>query len=132
MVFRYHVPRSFLNDGDNELVLFEEFGGNPSQVTFQTVTVGTTCGNAYENTVLEISCQGRPISDIKFASFGNPEGTCGSFQKGTCDANNDPLLVVREACVGKASCSFAASGTLLGPTNCDASVTKRLVVEAVC
>ncbi|CDP03052.1 unnamed protein product [Coffea canephora] len=128
----YHVPRSFLNDGDNDLVLFEEFGGNPSQVTFQTVTVGTTCGNAYENTVLEISCQGRPISDIKFASFGNPEGTCGSFQKGTCDANNDPLLVVREACVGKESCSFAASETLLGPTNCDASVTKRLVVEAVC
>ncbi|KAH9752853.1 Beta-galactosidase 7 [Citrus sinensis] len=33
----YHVPRSFLNDGTNTLILFEEMGGNPSHVSFQTV-----------------------------------------------------------------------------------------------
>ncbi|KAI3775622.1 hypothetical protein L1987_50203 [Smallanthus sonchifolius] len=49
----YHVPRSFLIDGENELVLFEEFGGNPSLVNFQTVAVGRTCGNAYENKTMK-------------------------------------------------------------------------------
>lgn len=132
MCFRYHVPRSFLKDGDNELVLFEEFGGNPSLVNFQTVTVGTACGNVFENNVVELSCQGRPISGIKFASFGDSQGTCGSFRKGTCDANNDILPVVQKACVGKESCSLSASESVFGATNCDAGVTKRLVVEALC
>ncbi|KAL5708145.1 hypothetical protein ACHQM5_018972 [Ranunculus cassubicifolius] len=37
----YHVPRSFLDDdGENTLVLFEELGGDPTAVNFQTVTVG--------------------------------------------------------------------------------------------
>ncbi|CAI9097865.1 OLC1v1034378C1 [Oldenlandia corymbosa var. corymbosa] len=36
----YHVPRSFLNKDTkkNDLVLFEEFGGDPSQVNVRTVT----------------------------------------------------------------------------------------------
>lgn len=29
---------------------------------------------------------GQSISSIKFASFGTPLGTCGSFQQGTCHA----------------------------------------------
>ncbi|XP_031480414.1 beta-galactosidase 7-like [Nymphaea colorata] len=33
----YHVPRSWLNEGLNTLVLFEELGGNPSQIKFRTV-----------------------------------------------------------------------------------------------
>ncbi|KAG8647136.1 beta-galactosidase 7-like isoform X2 [Manihot esculenta] len=42
----YHVPRDWLKGEDNQLVLFEELGGNPSLVSFQTVTVGTVCANA--------------------------------------------------------------------------------------
>lgn len=76
------------DDDDNTLVLFEEFGGNPSLVNFQTITVGTVCANTHEKHTLELACQGRPISAIKFASFGNPKGTCGSFEKGTCDGEN--------------------------------------------
>ncbi|CAN6456637.1 unnamed protein product [Victoria cruziana] len=33
----YHVPRSWLNEGINTLVLFEELGGDPSQIKFRTV-----------------------------------------------------------------------------------------------
>ncbi|KAI3887657.1 hypothetical protein MKX03_014213, partial [Papaver bracteatum] len=78
----YHVPRSFLNSGKNTLVLFDELGGNPSQVSFQTVTVGKACGNAYEGTTVELSCQGgHSISAIAFASFDDPKGTCSTFQK---------------------------------------------------
>ncbi|KAL6965807.1 Beta-galactosidase 7, partial [Sarracenia purpurea var. burkii] len=112
----------------NTLVLFEEFGGNPSLVNFQTVVVGTACGNAYENKMMELSCHGRPISAIRFASFGDPQGTCGSFYKGTCEAN-DPTSLLESECVGKESCSIEASEDVLGQTTCS-GISKRLVVEA--
>ncbi|KAF6174298.1 hypothetical protein GIB67_040791 [Kingdonia uniflora] len=90
----YHVPRSFLRDDINTLVLFEELGGNPTQVNFQTVTIGTICGHAYEGNILELSCQGsQTISAIQFSSFGDAQGTCGSFQKGTCEADNSLSVV---------------------------------------
>lgn len=82
------------DDDENTLVLFEEFGGNPSLVNFQTIAVGSVCANAYENNTLELACDGRSISAIKFASFGNPQGTCGPFKNGTsltkgnCDGSN--------------------------------------------
>ncbi|CAJ2628195.1 unnamed protein product [Trifolium pratense] len=127
----YHVPRDFIEDGVNTLVLFEEIGGNPSQVNFQTVIVGTACGNAYENKTLELSCHGRSILDIKFASFGNPQGVCGSFTKGNCESINDSLSFVKNACVGKDSCSIDVSEKTFGPTNCG-NMVKRLAVEAIC
>ena len=97
------MPRSFLASTDNRLVLFEEFRGNPSSVTFQTVTVGNACANAREGYTLELSCQGRAISGIKFASFGDPQGTCGKpfatgsqvFEKGTCEAA-DSLSIIQK------------------------------------
>ncbi|KAM7259894.1 hypothetical protein ACFE04_015635 [Oxalis oulophora] len=128
----YHVPRSYVEEGENTLVLFEEFGGNPSEINFQTVTIGTACANAYEGHSLELSCQNRPISDIKFASFGNPTGTCGSFVKGTCEAQNDILSIIHNDCVGKESCSIEISEEKFGSTNCGADAVKRLAVEAVC
>ncbi|KAL6224296.1 hypothetical protein ACLB2K_003151 [Fragaria x ananassa] len=140
---KYHVPRSFLQDDENTLVLFEEFGGNPSYVNFQTIRVGTICANAYESHTLELACQGRSISAIKFASFGNPEGTCGSFKEGTCDSktalsilqkvsispHSRSLLLVE--CVGKEACSIDVSESMFGSTTCG-GIVKRLAVEAVC
>jgi hypothetical protein len=83
------VPRDFLKNDDNTLVVFEEFGGNPWNVKFQTVTVGTACANAYEGKTLELSCQGGSvISQIKFASFGSPKGACGSFSAGQCESSS--------------------------------------------
>lgn len=97
-MFRYHIPRSLLKADDNVLVLFEEFGGTPDLVSIQTVTVGTVCADAYEGQTLELSCQGGNVfSRIKFASFGLPEGSCGSFNKGTCHAENT-LPVVKDRC----------------------------------
>lgn len=83
------MPRSFLKDDQNTLVLFEEMGGNPLQVNFQTVTVGTVCANVNEGSTMELACQGdRPISHIQYASYGDPQGSCKSFKKGTCEADN--------------------------------------------
>ncbi|RDY03088.1 hypothetical protein CR513_13361, partial [Mucuna pruriens] len=129
-VSKYHVPRSFIQDGVNTLVLFEEMGGNPSLVNFQTVIVGTACGNAHENKSLELSCHGRPISAINFASFGNPQGECGAFSKGSCESKSDVLSIVQNACLGKESCSFDVSENTFGPTSCG-DMVKRLAVEAI-
>ncbi|KAJ6341053.1 hypothetical protein OIU78_009265 [Salix suchowensis] len=129
----YHVPRSFLNsEGDNTLVLFEEFGGDPASVNFQTIAIGSACVSAEENKKIELSCQGRPISAIKFASFGNPLGTCGSFSSGTCEASNDAISIVEKACVGQESCTIDVSEDTFGSTTCGDDVIKTLAVEAIC
>ncbi|CAK9146018.1 unnamed protein product [Ilex paraguariensis] len=108
----YHIPRSFLCDEGYKLVLLEEFGGNPSLVNVQTVTVGKACGNAYEGNTLEQSCKGgKVISEIRFASFG------------------DPKAVV--TCVGKESCVILASEDTFKPSGCE-FLGKRLAVEADC
>nr|GMC50041.1 beta-galactosidase 15-like [Ipomoea batatas] len=128
----YHVPRSFLNDGDkNELILFEEIGGNPANVSFKTVRVGSVCANAYENKVMKISCHGRPISGIKYAHFGETQGLCGSFEKGSCGGAKDALTILKTACKGKKSCSVTATKDVFGKTSCDGK-NNKLVVEAVC
>ncbi|GAB4826193.1 Beta-galactosidase 7 [Ancistrocladus abbreviatus] len=129
----YHVLRSFLNDeGSSTLVLFEEFGGNPSFVTVQTLTVDHACADAYEGSTLELSCQGgQRISKISTASFGNPTGKeCGN-QQGTCKSLT-AVAAVTWACVGKPSCSITVSEAFLGTSNCNDSQPRRLAVVAVC
>ncbi|XP_065864530.1 beta-galactosidase 15-like [Euphorbia lathyris] len=126
----YHIPRDWLNEKANNLVLFEELGGNPQNITFQTVTVGKVCGNAYQGKVLELSCQGgKTFSDITFASFGSPNGACGSFTQGNCHV--DALPIVQKACLGKEKCSLLVSKDSFGALSCQ-SDTYRLAVEAVC
>ena len=126
----YHVPRSFLNNDMNTLVLFEEMGGNPQSVQFQTVTTGTICANVYEGAQFELSCQsGQVISQLQFASYGNPEGQCGSFKKGTFDAENSQS-VVEAACVGKNNCGFNVTKEMFGVTN--VSSISRLAVQVTC
>eukprot|EP00048_Salpingoeca_helianthica_P017509 m.237593 g.237593 ORF g.237593 m.237593 type:complete len:591 (-) comp21225_c0_seq1:25-1797(-) len=43
------------------------------------------------------------INDIIFASYGTPQGTCGSFQRGACHALNS-TDIVKAACVGRRGC----------------------------
>ncbi|KAJ8428577.1 hypothetical protein Cgig2_031371 [Carnegiea gigantea] len=86
----YHVPWSFLRDDDNTLVLFEELGGNPSYVNFETISIGKAYGNAYEGNTLELSCEQRPIFAINFTSFG----TCGAFVEGSCKGDKDALNIL--------------------------------------
>ncbi|KAJ4717252.1 Beta-galactosidase [Melia azedarach] len=130
----YHVPRSYLNtdqNGDNTLILFEEVGGAPWNVSFQVVTVGTVCGNAYEGNNLELHCQGDGrISEIQFASFGDPQGTCGSFKIGNYEATQS-IAVVERLCIGRPSCGVNVSQSTFG-FNSWGNLTSRLAVQAVC
>ncbi|XVE65399.1 hypothetical protein DITRI_Ditri07aG0177400 [Diplodiscus trichospermus] len=127
----YHVPRSFLTNNTNTMILFEEIGGNPSQVSFKTTIVGSICANVEEGNTLELSCnKGQTISEIKFASFGDPQGKCSSFQKGFCEAELSPS-VVEKACIGMESCKIDVSEANFGSIECR-NITKKLAVEAIC
>lgn len=107
-ILRYHVPRSWLQPSDNTLVLFEEIGGDPTQISFATRQVGSLCSHVSEShplpvdmwdsdsktgkgsgpfLFLECPTPNQVISSIKFASFGTPHGTCGSFSHGKCSSS---------------------------------------------
>lgn len=107
VILRYHVPRSWVKPTGNLLVVFEEWGGDPSGITLVKRTTGSVCADIFEGqpnlnnwhmlssgkgNKLEPKAHlwcppGQKISEIKFASYGLPQGTCGSFQEGTCHAH---------------------------------------------
>ncbi|XP_059459561.1 beta-galactosidase 5-like [Corylus avellana] len=147
----YHVPRSWLMPTRNLLVVFEELGGDVSKISLVRRSVTSVCAEEYENrpTIANFSVEGhgesnilqqskvhlqcaagQSISTIKFASFGTPSGTCGSFQKGTCHAPNS-LEVAEKNCIGRESCLVTISNTNFGMDPCP-NMLKRLSVEATC
>ncbi|KAJ1407397.1 Glycoside hydrolase, family 35 [Sesbania bispinosa] len=126
----YHVPRSFLNNDTNTLILFEEMGGNPSNVSVQTITVGSICATADYGNTLEVNCQGgKTISEIQFASYGDPQGKCGSFQKGEWESR-DSTTVVERACIGKDSCSIDVTSSTFGIRR--GGTNGQLAVQLLC
>ncbi|WJX36395.1 hypothetical protein P8452_24277 [Trifolium repens] len=110
----YHVPRSFLNSdtNSNTLILFEEMGGSPFNVSVQTITIGSICATAVAGQTLELKCpDGKTFSKVEFASYGDkPRGKCGSFQRGRWEAS-DSVSVVKNLCIGKQSCSIFMTDT---------------------
>ncbi|KAI8553539.1 hypothetical protein RHMOL_Rhmol05G0024000 [Rhododendron molle] len=115
----YHVPRSWLKPSGNFLVVLEEWGGDPTGISLVRRTSGSVCADIYEGQPTtknwhllasgkvdkvqpkaQLSCaQGQKISQIKFASYGLPQGTCGSFREGSCHAHKsyDALEKVSKA-----------------------------------
>ncbi|KAL6222331.1 hypothetical protein ACLB2K_005723 [Fragaria x ananassa] len=146
----YHVPRSWLKPTQNLLVIFEELGGDPSRVSIVKRSVSTVCAEVaeYHPTIknwhiegygkvqdfhspkVHLRCNpGQSISSIKFASFGTPFGTCGTYQQGICHASTS-YSVIEKKCIGKQRCAVTISNTNFGDP-CP-KVLKRLSVEAVC
>ena len=110
----------------NLLVVFEELGGDVSKISLVRRSVNSVCAEAYENrpTIANFSVEGhgesnmlqqskvhlqcaagQSISTVKFASFGTPSGTCGSFQKGACHAPNS-LEVAEKAPTQLQTCKY--------------------------
>jgi hypothetical protein len=88
------------------------------------------CGTADENQAAVISCpQGEIIDRVVFASYGTPEGECGGFVVGSCDAAT-AVSVVEGLCLGRAACTVPASNASFGDP-CRSTV-KRLAVEVRC
>ncbi|KAL6619204.1 hypothetical protein ACP70R_034343 [Stipagrostis hirtigluma subsp. patula] len=138
----YHIPRQFLNPQDNILVMFEEMGGDPQQITLNKVSVTGMCGNVNElspsslhsqeeETAVELWCQeGKYISSVEFASYGNPMGDCMSYGFGSCHAGSSESIV-KQACVGKRGCSIPLTPARFGGDPCP-GIQKSLLVVASC
>ncbi|KAG0490588.1 hypothetical protein HPP92_007451 [Vanilla planifolia] len=141
----YHVPRSWLNPKGNLLVLFEEWGGDPSGISMVARKVGSICAYVsewqpsiinwrmkdYKKAKVHLSCpEGKKITTIKFASFGTPQGVCGNFSEGSCHARKS-FDVFEKRCIGLASCSVAVVAEVFGGDPCP-GVMKASAVEAIC
>ncbi|KAI3706395.1 hypothetical protein L6452_24105 [Arctium lappa] len=148
----YHVPRSWLKPSGNILVLFEEIGGNPTQISFATQQLESLCSRVSESHSLPVEAwaqdkksrrksKSKPrvsfecphpnqvIDSIKFASFGTPQGKCGSFSHGEC-RSTDALSILQKACIGSRTCNIEVSTATFGDP-C-VGVVKSLAVEASC
>ncbi|XP_047337584.1 beta-galactosidase-like [Impatiens glandulifera] len=147
----YHVPRSWLKPTGNLLVVFEEWGGNPYGISLAKREVESVCADIYEwqptlvNWQLQssgkvnkplrpkahLSCAfGQKISSIKFASYGTPQGVCGSFREGNCHAHHS-YDAFQKLCVGQQACSVTVAPEMFGGDPCP-NVMKKLSVEAIC
>ncbi|KAJ1400667.1 Glycoside hydrolase, family 35 [Sesbania bispinosa] len=144
----YHVPRSWLNPTGNYLVVFEEWGGDPSGISLVKRTTSSVCADIYEgqptlrNQDMLISGKvnrpkahlwcppGQKISQIKFASYGLPQGTCGNFREGSCHAHKSYDAPERN-CIGKQSCMITVAPEVFGGDPCP-GIAKKLSVEALC
>lgn len=152
---RYHIPRSWLQGSDNLLVIFEETGGNPFDISIKLHFSEIICGQVSESHYppvqkwslpdsvggrisindmtpeMHLHCEdGYVISSIEFASYGTPKGSCQNFRKSSCHAPNS-LLVVTKACQGRNSCSVRISNAEFDSDPCRGTV-KTLAVQAKC
>ncbi|XP_059623550.1 beta-galactosidase 3-like [Cornus florida] len=147
----YHVPRSWLKSSQNLLVLFEELGGDPTRISLVKRSVTGVCADVteYHSTIknwhteshekpmefhkakAHLQCgPGQSISSIKFASYGTPLGTCGSFQQGPCHSPAS-YAILEKNCIGQQRCSVTISNSNFRQDPCP-NVLKRLSVEAIC
>lgn len=126
----YHVPRGWVKSSGNTLVLFEELGGDISQVKLVHRERGVICGAASEGRTLELQCSsGQVIQDVEFASYGTPVGRCRQWSIGSCHAQSS-LSIVKNLCLGNNYCSIPISNALFSDP-C-ALKMKNLAVQVNC
>lgn len=147
----YHVPRSWFKPSGNVLVIIEEKGGDPTKIRFSTRKVSSVCAHISEDhpsfdfehlqmrsieeykkkATVSLKCPtSTRISSVKFASFGDPVGSCGSYAVGECHDPNS-VSVVQKVCLNKNECAMEASQESFDMKLCP-NLVKRLAVEVVC
>jgi hypothetical protein len=95
-----------------------------------TCTDATTCATANEGSSVTLTCPtGQTITAIDFASYGTPNGSCGSFTTSGCDAATS-VSTVTNTCKGLNSCTVQANNGVFGDP-CYGTY-KRLYVQAHC
>ncbi|WP_163397512.1 T9SS type A sorting domain-containing protein [Flavobacterium fluviatile] len=85
-------------------------GASVSAINFTSpANAGVICGNVNEGATLNLSAPpGAVFTNVQFASYGNPTGSCGTFVLGSCNSPNS-LSVISTAALGKNSFSLAAT-----------------------
>ncbi|KAK8941768.1 Beta-galactosidase 2 [Platanthera guangdongensis] len=141
----YHIPRSWLNPTGNLLILFEEWGGDPSGISLVKRSIGNVCAYVSEwqpsiiswrtkvngKPKVRLTCEeGKMMTSIKFASFGTPQGVCGGYSEGSCHAHKS-YDIFEKRCIGKQSCAVAIVPEVFGGDPCP-GVMKSAAVDAIC
>ncbi len=91
-------------------------------------TTGITCLEIQENNsgILQ-GPLGSIISNINFASYGTPTGSCNSYNISSCSAANS-FSIVSNLCIGNNLCNLSATNSVFGDP-CG-GIYKRLYVSA--
>ncbi|KAK4840472.1 hypothetical protein QYF36_009603 [Acer negundo] len=147
----YHIPRSWFKPSGNILVIFEEKGGNPNKISFSRRKISGACshigedyplvehlsqnrdenGNNKKKATVLLKCpENTRINAVKFASFGTPTGTCGSYSIGDCHDPNS-TSVVEKVCLNENECAIELTEENFDKGLCPGT-SKKLAVEVAC
>lgn len=86
------------------------------------------CGTAAEGSTVTLTAPpGSSFVSVEFASYGTPDGNCGSFTFGSCHATNSQAIV-EAALIGQSTASIDANNGIFGDP-CGGTV-KRLYIQA--
>jgi len=93
-----------------------------------TANTGTVCGSRNENgdPLILTAPAGEVFTSVEFASYGTPNGSCGSHSTGSCHASNS-IQVVSNLCLGQNSCTVYPNNSTFGDP-CGGTY-KRLFIE---
>lgn len=90
-------------------------------------TSGTVCDMVNEGNVLSLTAPSGVFTNVIFASYGNPAGSCGNFTMDWCNASNS-VSQVSGYLLGQSTANITADNNNFGdPCN---GTPKRLAVEA--
>ena len=111
-----------VNDG----LIFTIDAGN--QFCYPKFSYGTLCGSANENGTVTLTCPTGAIFDqINYASYGNPNGSCGLYANGSCHS-----AISQTTCelyfLNKSTATISASNGVFGDPCI--GIVKRLYLEA--
>ena len=88
------------------------------------------CGSGTDGNTATITAPTHYVlSNVTSAYFGTPNGTCGSYVKGTCDAGNNVTAAVNALCDGKSTCTVSVSAAALGVADPCIATSKWLFVQ---
>lgn len=156
LFIRYHIPRSYLQESENLLVVLEEEKADPKNIEILTVNRDTICSYITEYYPAHVKSWARekskirPVVDmvqpaahlkcpnhkkivaVEFASFGDPLGTCGNFILGKCNAASSKEIVEQQ-CLGKPSCDVPMKREIFDKNNdgCP-DIQKTLAIQVKC
>nr|XP_027193274.1 beta-galactosidase 13-like [Cicer arietinum] len=152
----YHIPRAFLRPKNNLLVILEEMGGKLDGIEILTVNRDTICSivgedyppnvetwsrdkgvirtnvNTPRPTANLVCLDNKIITQVDFASYGDPVGSCGHFLLGKCNAQISQKIV-EQYCLGKKKCTVPVDKNIFDKhgNTCPGS-SKTLAIQAHC
>ncbi|KAI5404204.1 hypothetical protein KIW84_051374 [Lathyrus oleraceus] len=126
------IGRSFLNNDtkSNTLVCLRKWVEALLMCLFKQLQLILYVQEQIMEKTLELKCpDGKTISEIQFASYGDPQGNCGLFQVGEWESRHS-VAVVEKACGGKQLCSINVTSSIFGITK--GGINGQLAVQLLC